>query len=266
MLIVGELLNSSRPVVQALLETQDKAALQEITLSQEAAGAHYLDLNCGVFVDEEADRLCWLIDVVQEVSSLPLCLDSPSAKTLARALPHLKNGQPLINSINAEKEHYRQILPLVQKYKAKIVALAMDDKGIPATAEDRFKVARHLFADLVQAGVAPKDIYLDMLVQPIATADNGAMPFLRAVGKMGAVQNGIQFIAGLSNVSYGLPNRKVLNRCFLIQAIAAGIENFILNPLDKELMGAYYAARAVAGRDKFCSGYLKAHRTGYYTL
>ena len=265
MLIAGELLNSSRAAIRALLEAGNKAALQEIALAQQAAGAHYLDINCGVFVKDEAERLCWLADAVQEVSSLPLCLDSPNAQALQAVLPRLKNGPPLINSISAESGRYEQVLPLVLEYKAKVIALAMDDSGIPATAEERYAVASRLLASLRQAGLADADIYLDLLVQPIATAEAGAMPLLAAVRQLRAAEPAVQLIAGLSNVSYGLPNRALLNRYFLIQAIAAGIDSFILNPLDKELMGAYYAARALAGRDKFCAAYLKAHRQGYYT-
>jgi 5-methyltetrahydrofolate--homocysteine methyltransferase len=265
LLIIGELLNSSRPAIRALLEAKNTAALQEIALAQEAAGARYLDVNCGVFIEDEAERLCWLVDTVQQVSTLPLCLDSPNAAAFAAALPRLKNGPPLINSISAESERYEQVLPLVLEHKAKVIALAMDDTGIPATAQDRLKVANRLYTDLRQAGVAAEDIYLDLLVQPISTAQAGILPLLEAAQQMRATEANAQLIAGLSNVSYGLPNRALLNRYFLIQAIAAGVESFILNPLDRKLMGAYHAARALAGRDKFCAAYLKAHRQGYYT-
>ena len=264
MLIVGELLNSSRTAIQALLQAGDKTSLQEIALAQEAAGAKYLDINCGVFLEDEAERLCWLAETVQEVCTLPLCLDSPHAPALAAVLPRLKNGPPLINSISAESERYEQVLPLVLKYQAKVIALTMDDSGIPATAEERLKIATRLWAGLRQAGVAAQDIYLDMLVQPIATAKTGVTPLLEGLRLMRSTEAQAQFIAGLSNVSYGLPNRSLLNRYFLIQAVAAGMESFILNPLDKKLMGAYHAARALAGRDNFCAAYLKAHRQGYY--
>jgi 5-methyltetrahydrofolate--homocysteine methyltransferase len=191
-------------------------------------------------------------------------LDSPNAKALKAVLPLLKNGPPLINSISAETARYEQVLPLVLEYQTKVIALAMDDSGIPATAEERREVAARLLTALRRAGLAEEDIYLDLLTQPIATAEAGAMPLLEALWQLRVAEPGAQFIAGLSNVSYGLPNRAVLNRYFLIQAIAAGMDSFILNPLDKELMGAYYAAKALAGRDKFCAAYLKAHRRGYY--
>ncbi|MCL1905940.1 MAG: dihydropteroate synthase [Clostridiales bacterium] len=264
MLIVGELLNSSRFAMRALLEAKDKTAIQKIALAQEAAGAHYLDVNCGVFVGEETEYLCWLVDTVQEVCSLPLCLDSPDGKALKAALPRLKNGRPLINSISAERDRYEQILPLALEYKAKLIALAMGDAGIPATAESKVAAADRLYNDLRGAGVAAEDIYMDLLVQPIATTEAGAAPLLAAASRLRVLEEEIEFIVGLSNISYGLPNRALLNRCFLIQAVAAGIDSFILDPLDKELMGAYYAARALAGRDKYCSAYLKAHRSGYY--
>lgn len=264
MLIIGELLNSSRSAIRALLEAEDKAALQEIAQAQEAAGAQYLDVNCGVFIEDEAERLCWLVDVVQEVSSLPLCLDSPNMVALKAALPLLKNGQPLINSISAEHDRYEQVLPLVLEHKTKVIALAMDDSGIPDTAEARVAVAGRLWDDLRLAGVAKEDIYLDLLVQPLANTAGGVLPLLEAARQLCEAKAGIQLIGGLSNVSYGLPNRALLNRYFLIQAIAAGIDSFILNPLDKKLMGAYYAARALVGRDKYCAAYLKAHRKGYY--
>lgn len=264
-MIIGELINSSRKAMRPLMESWDKEAIQEIAKAQEAAGATYLDVNCGSFVADEAERLVWLVDIVQEVTALPLCLDSPNAAALAAALPHVKNGQPLINSISAESERFEAILPLVLQYQTKVVALAMDDGGIPVSAEARLVIAKRLHADLRAAGVATEDIYLDPLVQPLATTAEGAAPLLDAVRQILEYEPQLNCLAGLSNISFGLPNRALLNRYFLIQAVSAGMDAFILNPLDKALMGAYYAASALMGKDKFCAQYLKAHRQGFFS-
>lgn len=267
MLIIGELINTSRPAIGEAVARKDRNFLQDIAKNQAEAGADYIDLNCGTQVDMEADLVQWLVEIVLEVCEKPLCIDSPSAATLAVGLKAARpNGRTqMINSISGEKDRYREILPLVNEFGAKVVALCMDDRGVPDTYEDRVGIIRNLMADLRRDGVSDEDIYLDPLIKPVSTNNRFGLDVLKTIGHIRAEYPQVHLTCGLSNISFGLPNRKLVNRYFMIQTIACGMDSFILNPLDKELMGALYVADMLAGNDPYCSRYLKAHRRGYYT-
>jgi cobalamin-dependent methionine synthase I len=238
--------------------------IQEIAVAQAQNGADYLDINCGTFVNDEKEKMEWLVSTVQQVTDKPLCIDSPSAIVLEAGLSACKNGKPMINSITAEKDRFADVLPLVIKYRAKLIALCMDDSGIPQTAEARFKIAEQLISNLTAAGMKQDDIYLDPLVQPIATASDAGLAVLDTVTAIKNKYPQVHCICGLSNISFGLPNRPLLNRTFMIQTMARGMDSYILNPTDNKLMGLVYASNALLGNDNFCTKYLKAHRKGLY--
>lgn len=264
MLIVGELINTSRKAINEYVEKRDTEYIQKIAREQVEAGADYVDVNCGTQVFNEIETMEWLVNTVQEAVQAPLCLDSPNPKAIEAGLALVKYGQPMINSITGEKERFGQILPLVKKYKAKIVALCMDDSGMPNTAEERMKVARNLYTNLTEAGVPEEDIYFDPLVKPISVANNAGLEVLDTVKLITQEFPKVHKICGLSNISYGLPNRKVLNRLFVVQTMVMGMDGYILNPLDKTMMGFVYGSTALLGQDQFCMGYLTAHRKGMY--
>ena len=265
MLIVGELINTSRKAIDAAVENKDADYIKSIALAQVEAGANYIDVNCGTMVYNEVETMEWLVKVVQEAVQLPLCIDSPDPKAIEAGLALCKNGQPMINSITDEQHRFNDILPLVLKYKAKIVALCMDDKGMPETGEDRTRVAGSLYTKLTEAGVPKEDIYFDPLVQPISSNDHAGIDVLDTIKLIKQQFPGAHMICGLSNVSYGLPNRKVLNRLFVVQTMAMGMDGYILNPTDKEMMGAIFASQALVGQDSYCMEYLGAHRKGLYS-
>lgn len=264
MLIVGELINTSRKAIGAAVEKRDKAYIQQIAKEQKEAGADYVDVNCGTQVFDEVEVMTWLVNTIQEVVEAPLCIDSPSPKAIEAGLKLCKFGQPMINSITGEKERYDEILPVVLKYKAKIVALCMDDTGMPTTAADRMKVADALYANLTEAGVPADDIYFDPLVKPISVSENAGVEVLETVKAITEKYPKAHKICGLSNISFGLPNRKVLNRDFVVQTMVNGMDGYIFNPCEKEMMGAVYSSAALLGQDQFCMGYLTAHRNGIF--
>lgn len=264
MLIVGELINTSRKAIKPAVETRDAAFIKEMAQKQVDAGADYVDVNCGTMVFDEEETMAWLVETVQSQVSAPLCLDSPNPKALEKGLTLVKNGQPMINSITGEKERFATILPLVLKYKAKIVGLCMDDSGMPETAADRLKIADKLIHDMVAAGVPEDDIYLDPLVHPVSTGDKAGLEVLETIHSIKQKYPKVHGICGLSNISYGLPNRKILNQAFMIQTMAMGMDGYILDPLDKTMMGFVYASQALLGQDEFCMNYLTAHRKGLY--
>jgi 5-methyltetrahydrofolate--homocysteine methyltransferase len=264
MLIVGELFNTSRKVILENVEKRNTGYIRDIAQRQVEAGADYLDVNCGDVLDEEVEALGWLIENIQAVVDVPLCIDTPNPVAMEFGLSCAKNGQPLVNSITGEEDRYNAMLPLIIKYKAKVVALTIDKQGIPQAVEDRLRVTRQLVKNLTGAGVAVDDIYLDLLVQPLATGDRAGLELLNVVRLVKQEFPECHLLSGLSNISFGLPNRGVLNRIFMIQTLTLGMDAYILDPLDKTLMGYLYATQALLGQDQFCAKYLAAHRKGFY--
>jgi cobalamin-dependent methionine synthase I len=261
MIIIGELINSTRKAIAAAIEAGDKSTIQKIAKDQAERGAHYIDVNAGSFKDQEIEYLTWLVEAVQEVVELPCCLDSPKPAAIEAALK-VHKGIPLVNSISLEKERREKLLPVVAGKDLKVVALCMGDSGMPRTAEDRMRIADELVHLLLNNQVNVENIYVDPLVQPVSTDQTFGHEFLKAVERIMSRFPGIHTVCGLSNVSFGLPLRKFLNRTFMAMAIAKGLDAAILDPLDKPMMAAVLAAEALAGRDKYCMNFIKSYRGG----
>jgi cobalamin-dependent methionine synthase I len=261
MIIVGELINSSRTAVKDAIERRDRAVIEKLAVDQQAAGADYIDVNAGVFGGEEAQHLKWLVETVQAVVGLPCCIDSPDPYAMEAALA-VHRGTPLINSISLEKDRYEALLPLLAGSDFKVVALCMSDDGMPETAGQRLAVADKLIQGLTGSGVALANIHVDPLVQPVATNGAYGREFLAAIELIMAGFPGVHTMCGLSNISFGLPNRKLLNRTFVSMAVARGLDGAIVDPLDTRMIAAIRAAEAIIGQDAYCQAFIKAHRAG----
>lgn len=264
MLIVGELINTSRKAISEAVEGKNAQYIQQVAREQLEAGANYIDVNCGNKVFNEVEYMKWLVTTIQEAVQAPLCIDSPNPLALEAGLSLAKYGTPMINSITDEGPRFEAILPFVLKYKAKVVALCMDDHGMPETAADRMRVVDSLYSKLTAAGVKDDDIYFDPLVKPVSSVQTAGVEVLETIKLIKQNYPKVHFMCGLSNVSYGLPNRKVLNRLFVAQTMTLGMDGYILNPTDKSMMGVIYAGSTLLGNDDYCMGYLKAHRKGLY--
>ena len=186
MIIIGEKLNSTLKAARAAIESADTSFVQDLAKKQYEAGASYIDLNAGMFIDDEPEKLDWLVKTVQEAVDAPLSIDSPNPAAIARALKSLKNGKPIINSITDEKERYNAIMPLVLEYNTSIVALCMDDTGMPETVEDRVIIADRLIGNLTAKGVKISDIYIDPMVRPIGTGSQYGTVALDTIRKVRA--------------------------------------------------------------------------------
>lgn len=261
MLIVGERINASRKAIRASLEQKDAVSIQSEATAQAAAGAHYIDVNGGTFPGREPELLCWLVDVVQEVCERPLCLDSSDPAAFSAALPRVKHGVPLINSLTLEGQRFERAVPLVREFRAKVVALCQGE-GLSSTAQQKIDTASRLIERLTGAGIELDRIYVDPLVFPVATDSAAGGAALAAIGEIMRRFPGVHTICGLSNVSHGLPARKLVNRTFLVSATSAGLDAAILDPTDRELMAALAAQQAILGHDEYCLGFLKAFRDG----
>lgn len=259
MIIVGELINASRKAIAPAIEKQDKEYIQKIAVDERAAGADFIDVNAGIFVGKEPEYLQWLVETVQSAVDAPCCIDSPDPKAIEKALA-VHKGVAMINSISLEKARYDALLPVVAGTNLKVVALCMSDNGMPETTEDRLSNADKLINSLVQNNVSLGNIYVDPLVQPVSTNSKFGTEFLDAVGEIMSQYPGVHTMCGLSNVSYGLPIRKFMNQAFAVMAIAKGLDGLIINPLDPMMMASLITAETLAGRDEYCTKYLKAFR------
>lgn len=262
MIIIGEKINSTLKAVRPAIEKYDAAYIQELARKQHLAGASYIDVNAGTFFDDEPERLKWLVETVQEAVDAPFAIDSPNPKAIEKALQANKNGKPIINSITDEKERYESIIPLVVEYKTGIIALCMDDTGMPETTEERVNIAERLIEKMRSKGVNLPDIYIDPMVRPIGTGSHYGIVALETIRQVKTKYPDVHIACGLSNISFGIPARKLMNQAFLVAAMTCGMDGAILDPLDKRLMSFLYATEALLGKDDFCMNYMTKFREG----
>lgn len=260
MFIIGERINATRKRVGEAVLRQDADLIQREARRQVEAGADVLDVNGGV-EGRDAEYLPWLVRVVQDAVDVPLCLDSPNPEALRRALPLCKQ-QPMINSITAEPERLEQFLPLVKEHKTRIIALCIGAAGMPSGVEDRLATASGLVETLTKAGVPLEDIYVDPGLFPVSSAPEQPRSALEVFGLVTQRYPQVHTIGGMSNVSFGLPLRRLLNTVFLSMAMARGLDSAIVDPCDQQLMASIAAAEALLGRDEYCASYLRAYRQG----
>lgn len=261
MKIIGEKINGTRKAVGAAIASRDADFIRNLAEKQVKAGAHWLDVNAGTPPDRELDDLVWLVQQVQAVVDVPLSLDSANPKALAAVMGEVKRT-PLINSISGEPDRLSGVLPIVAQHGCDVIALAMDAKGIPADVDARLAVVRDLFTATRGAGVPDDKVYVDPLVMTIATNTDCGRIALDTIRAVHAEYPRAHISTGLSNVSFGLPARALINRTFLTLAVAAGMDTAIVDPLDRELKAALLATDLLLGRDKHCLTYTRAFRAG----
>ncbi len=259
--IIGERINSSRKRIARAIEYKDAALIQQEARMQQEAGASYIDVNAGAFVRREEQFLPWLVKAVQEAVDLPLCLDTPNADALKLALREHR-GKPIINSVTLEAERMNAIVPLVLEYSCKVVALTVDESLIPADVTKKFDIAARLIDALTKAGVSVEDIYVDPVVMPVSVAGSAGAETLGAISKIRSHFPALHIVCGVSNVSFHLPCRSLLNGTFLAMAMALGLDTAIIDPCDSAIMTSVAAAEALLGKDEFCMRYINAYREG----
>lgn len=256
MIIIGERLNSSRRDVQEALARRDDVFLLGEARLQEEAGADYVDLNASALLDKEVEALRWAIPLLQRELRVPLSLDTPNAEAMAEALK-IHRGRALLNSLTGEGTRIHSLLPLIRDYQPQVIILCLDDKGLPDKPERALSIAHKMVELLIKQGLKAEDIFVDPLVRPVGADWRAGALFLESLERIKSHLPGIRTIAGLSNVSFGLPQRKLLNRTMLILALKAGLDAAICDPLDEELQAALAASSALLGRDPSLKSYLQ---------
>ncbi|HOS43074.1 MAG TPA: dihydropteroate synthase [Armatimonadota bacterium] len=261
--VVAERINCTRKFVKAATEARDAAFITEEVMKQVEAGATYIDVNAGSSPDAELDNMTWLLGVVQAATKLPITLDSPSPAVLKAGLEALDGRKAMINSISLEEGRAEALLPLVVEYNTEVIGLCMGSGGrMPNAAEERCEFAGQLIAATRAAGIADSRVHIDPLVRCVSAEPEQGAEFLKAIRLIHAAYPEVHFCAGISNVSFGLPQRTLLNRAFLSLAIWEGLDGAIIDPTDRGVMAQMSATLAVVGQDEYCMEYLTAAREG----
>lgn len=265
MLIIGEKLNGTLKKTAAAIASRDVAYVQDLARRQVEAGASYLDVNAGTGSGQEAQDLVWLVETVQEAVDVPLCLDSANPIALKSGMECVKQT-PMVNSISGEANRLDGILPLVVEANSPVIALLLDDGGIPNDLAGRLKIGHHILERTRKAGVPDEKVYIDPLAMAISTKTEGALVALESMRVLRKENPEVKFSIGLSNISFGLPARTLVNQAFLAQLLAAGLDAAIINPLEQGLTNMLFATEMILGRDRFCRNYTSAFRKGRVKL
>lgn len=263
MIVIAEKINATLPSVKTIIQNQDRERLLDLAKQQAAAGASYIDVNVGTGIgsrDDEIQAMKWAVETIQKEVDTPLCIDSADPAVLETGLKS-RNGRPaLVNSAKAEKESLDEVVPLASTYNAPLIALTMDESGIPKTVDHRLQAAEKVISACERFGVPIEDVFFDLLVMPISTDVKHGLKTLAAITEVKKQFPGCKTVLGISNVSYGLPARGRLNAAFLCMAVYAGLDAAIIDPMDNEISAAIKTAELLVGRDKHCRKYTRAFR------
>lgn len=252
-------MNSSRKIVFDAFKSRDERFLTNQAQRQEQAGASYIDINTSALLDKEVESLRWAIPLLQGELAVPLSIDTPNPEAMEEGLK-IHQGRSLLNSLTAETKKIKTLLPLIKEYKPQVISLCLDDTGIPKTADSALRIAERMTNLLTKGGINPADIFIDPLVCALGLDWKAASLFLESLEKIKKNLPEAKTIAGLSNVSFGLPKRKLLNRMLLVLAIGWGLDAAICDPLDTELQASLTACQTLLGKDLSLKNYLKFAR------
>ena len=254
-ILIGERINpTGKPKFKDALRRGDIDYIVAEGVRQQEKGVHILDVNVGLPEIDEDKMLCDSVKALQAVLDLPLQLDSVRASSLEKAM-RLYNGKPLINSVNGKQESMREILPLVRKYGGVLIALTIDENGIPETAEGRLEIARKIILECEKQGIDRRDIIVDPLAMAVSSDKNSGRVTLESV-ELIKKELGVKTSLGVSNISFGLPQRDVANSFFFALALERGLDLAIMNPNSVPMMQAYHSFRALKGLDEGCGDYI----------
>ncbi len=261
--IIGERINpTGRKKLAAEMAEGNFDTVRADAIAQTEAGAHILDVNAGITAvdpnETEPPLMRRTIEVVQEVSDLPLCIDSSVPGALAAGLEVAK-GRPLVNSVTGEEDRLEAILPLVKKHDVPVVAICNDETGISEDPDVRFDVARKIVERAADHGIPAQDIVVDPLVMPVGAMATAGVQVFRLVRRL-REELGVNTTCGASNIGFGMPNRRVLTAHFIAMAASHGLTSAIMNPLHEEDMGAVMAANVLLGLDRDCRAWTSKFR------
>ncbi len=261
MIIIGEKINGSIPSVAEAIANRDAEFIKQRAIAQANANATYIDCCASVEESVEVETLKWMIDCIQEVTDVPISVDSPSPRVLAEAFKFCKKPG-LINSVSMEGDKVDIIFPLIADTKWEVICLLSDDTGIPKTAEDRLRVFDKIMEKAKEYKIAPSRLHIDPLVEMLCTSEDGIALNTQVISTIRKQYPDIHITAAISNISFNLPVRKLINMGFAVLAMNAGLDSAIMDPTNRDLLGLIYATEALLGEDDYCMEYIGAYREG----
>ncbi len=266
MIIIGEKINGTIPLVKKAIEERDVEFIRNRAIKQAQAGADYIDICAATAPDVEVETLKWLIEIVQDAVDTPICIDSPNAYFIREVLPYI-NKPGLINSTSLEgngtEDKCDVIFPLMEGNDWQAIALTCDNEhGVPQDVLTRVEITKRIVDKASKFGITPDRIHVDPLVMALATDNNSLLNFVESIHQIKAIYPTIKITSGLSNISFGMPLRKLINQNFMTLSIYAGMDSAIMDPLNPAIMNAIYSTEALIGKDRHCRKFSSAYRKG----
>ncbi len=266
MIIIGERINSTRKPITAALEARDAEHILDEAHRQWDAGAAYLDVNTAMMRAGEPETMAWVIKLIQaELPDALIAIDSANSAAVEAGFKAHK-GRPLLNSINAEKERMDALIPLIREYHPRVIGLTIDDGGISQDADIRFRLGAELIELLAKNDIDLDDIFIDPLIFPVSAELQAGNVSLAIIKRLKENYPGVHTVCGLSNISFGLPERKLINQVYMVLAMGQGLDAAIIDPLDRRMMANIITTTTLLGEDRVCKKYLKAYRSGGLNL
>ncbi|MCP4470028.1 MAG: dihydropteroate synthase [Gammaproteobacteria bacterium] len=266
MIIVGERINSTRKPITAALEARDADHIINEARRQWEAGATYLDVNTAMMRAAEPEVMAWVIELIQaELPDALVAIDSADPVAVEAGFK-VHKGRPLLNSINGEKQRMDALIPLIREYSPRVIGLTINDGGITQDADSRYRIGTELIELLTKNQVDLDDIFIDPLIFPVSAELQAGNVSLAIMRRLKENYPGVHTICGLSNISFGLPERKLINQVYMILAMGHGLDAAIIDPLDRRMMASITTVNTLLGQDKVCRNYLKAYRSGDLNL
>lgn len=262
MIIIGEKINGSIPSMAKAIAERNEEWIKDIAKKEADAGADYIDCCASVDV-EEVETLHWMIDLIQSVTDTPISVDSPNASVCVEAMKYC-NKPGMINSVSGEGDKIDVVFPVIANTKWDVMALLCDDTGIPKTAADRIRVLEHIMDKAKEYGIAEDRIHIDPLVEMLCTSEDGIAMVIEVMSYIKKNYPKLHISGAISNISFNLPYRKIVNIAFAVLAINSGMDSAVMDPLNRDLRGAIYAAEAMIGEDFMCMEYISAFREGIF--
>jgi len=267
MILIAEKLNGSIPSCAAAINARDESYIKDMALRQADAGADFIDCSASVR-DNELETLKWMIDTIQSVTDCPVSIDSPDVSVNIEAMSFCKRPG-MFNSVSCEGNKIDLAFPILarpENNKWQVMALLCDDTGIPKTVQGRINAFNLIMEKAAQYGIEDKRLYIDPLVEMLCTTDDGEGIFmiLDVIRHIKKTRPNVHISCAISNISYNLPVRRLVNKAFAVLAIQAGMDAAVLDPLNRDLRGVILAAEAMLGLDDLCVEYVSAYREGVF--
>lgn len=259
MIVIGEKINGTIPSVKKAIVQKDEEFIRNLAVKQSEAGADYLDICASTAPDVEVETLKWLMDIVQDAVETPLCIDSPNPKILEAVFPYVKRPG-LINSVSEEGGKCEIIYPMIKGTEWQVIALTCDDRGIPKDVQTRVDITKILVEKAQKYDITPDRIHIDPLVLALSVDNQSLINFVETLKAVKNLYPTIKVTSGLSNISFGMPLRKVVNQHFLTLAMYEGMDSAIMDPLNRDMLATLLTTKALLGQDRLCREFSNAYR------